>query len=58
MYKYYKVYTGLHTRGRVSMDTVMDDINNNDEEIISVTGIGENNLYLVIVTKTTTRRDM
>ncbi len=53
MYKSYKAYTGNFTQDRESSgtDRILAGINDRHEEIISVTAIGLDHIYVLIITK-------
>lgn len=54
MYKYYRAYSGkwYDSHDREGVGAALKEINDNDEEIVSVVPVGEGGIYVLIITKT------
>lgn len=53
MYKSYKAYTGQFNRSKESIETVLDGINERREQIVTVCPVGQDSIYVLIITKET-----
>lgn len=51
MYKSYKAYTGQFTRSNESIETVLEGINERREEIVTICPVGQDSIYILIITK-------
>jgi hypothetical protein len=52
VYKWYRAWVGVHSTNRNDhINAILDDINDKHEEIVSVTAVGLDNVWVLIITK-------